>query len=89
MHNPACSVVWCGVWPVFCHQIKLERANRVGVGGGMLKKKKEKAKVIIVAACGSNKACCSRGLHSSASMDLLHKACCLICASWRGVRVGG
>lgn len=40
MHNPACSAVLCGVWPVFCHQIKLERANRVGVGGGMLKKKK-------------------------------------------------
>lgn len=44
MHNPACSAVLCGVWPVFCHQIKLERANRVGVGGGMLKKKKRGGK---------------------------------------------
>lgn len=45
----------------------------------------KKAKVIIVAyvnpaACGSNTASSSLGLYSSASIDLLHKAC-LICVS--------
>lgn len=54
--------------------------GRGATGVDACKKKRKKAKVIIVAACGSNKASCSCGLHRSASMDLLHKAC-LICAS--------
>lgn len=45
MHNIACAAVLCGVWPVFCHPIKLERANPEGLGWGhVLKKKKEKKK---------------------------------------------
>lgn len=65
-------------------RLSLKEPTQRGWGGDILKKKKH-AKVIIVAACSSHKASCGRGLHSSASMDLLHKACCLICAGWRGV----
>lgn len=44
MHNLVCAAVFCGVWPVFCHPIKLERANPKRVGWGHVFLKREKSK---------------------------------------------